>query len=614
MSTAAGRRMRGARNVLVEQLGIGETLPLRDLPVAAAPAIVPFGGSATITVEDSEPAVEYRLRGQAGAPLPSALAITGVGDGGTLSLKVPKINEPVTFTVEAAKTSGRSALLLMSAPVAIGLDSSIPATVEGFDAPPVLVDFGAGVTVMLPQSQEAVAYRLVARPPGDKAKDDDLAALDTDIGLTDGPDVRGTGGPINLRSRPLVEDGMLRVRLVKTFPGRRETQVSLLTAAIPIYVRADRDRPVRVETPVVDYEGTPTLTVGGAQPGVRYALHLAPIADAAFDRALPPDPSSLSVATEGGAVNVRPPPLPRLFEPLPGYTEAGKPKKGDSTDLALSMPKLAGDTLAVVAAAKQHGRGETGFVSVVPLASAAAVLVRPSARPTLRIEASIAADKLIRLRALGGEPGIFYSLSAGGKALGELYMHQPDAADPRRNKGVDQLAIGIDLVIAADSTNGAPPPVPRLEAATLALPVTLDVSARRAMTGLVQPLAAKVVVAAPPAITVELMPATTGAPARTVREPIAGADTSAAPDAPTEPAEPAGRTAKVTLASAAAATRHVLLVNGVPVGDPVAGTGGPLVLTSGPLPSAATLEVLFLDPPNANVSVERRVAVSPLGG
>jgi hypothetical protein len=587
MSTAADRRMRGARNVLVDLLGIGEALPLRDLPVGAAPAIVPFGGAATVTIEDSEPGVEYRLRGQAGAPLPSPLAIVGVGDGGPLRLAVPKIHEPVTFTVEAARASGRTALLLMSAPVAIGLDSSIPAAVAGFDSPPVVVDFGASVTVWLSYSQEAVAYRLVTRADGHGAADDDLTALDTDIVLTEGADVRGTGGPISLRSQPLVEDSVVRVRLVKTFPGRRETQVSLLTVPLAIHVRADRDRPVAVAPPVVDHHGAPTLTVAGAQPGVRYALHLARIADADFDRSDPPSGGALSVVTAGGTVHVRPPALPILLGPLSGYAAAGEPKEGTGADLALPLPSLTGDSLAVVAATKRHGRGDAGFASAVYLTSAAAALVRPSASPKLRLEASISAGKLMQLRAFGGEPGVFYTISAAGKALGEFYMHQRDAADQNRNKGIGLLAVGIDLVIATEPTSTAPPPAPRLDVASRALPVTLDLEARRSMTGLTQPLAAKAVIVAPPAITME----------------FAAAD----------PAEPARRAATVTIAGSAATGRHVLLVDGVPVGDPVAGTDGALVLTTGPLRAEAILEVLILDEPNAVVSVERRVAV-PLPG
>lgn len=582
MSTAADRRMRGARNLLVDLLGIGEALPLRDLPVTATPAIVPFGGAATVTIDDSEPGVRYRLLGQAGAPLPSSLTIDGdgVGDGGPLRLAVTKIKEPVTFTVEAARASSRTALLLMSAPVAIGLDSSIPAVVAGFDSAPVVVDFGASVTVMLPFSQEAVAYRLVIRPRGDVAAADDLAALATDIVLTEGADVRGTGGPITLRSRPLVEDSILRVRLVKNFPGTRKNVVSLLTVPLAIQVRADRDRPVAVAPPVVDYKGAPTLTIAGAQRGVRYALHLARIADADFDRADPPSPRALSVATGGGTVHVRPPSLPMLLAPLSGYTATGQPKEGTGADLALPLPSLTADSLAVVSATKQHGSGDAGFASAVYLASAAAALVRPSASPKLRLEASIFAGKLMQLRAFEGEPGVFYTISAAGKVMGELYMHQLDVADQNLNKGIGLLAVGIDLVIATEPTTTAPPPVPRLDVAQRALPVTLDLVARRAMTGLTQPLAAKAVVVAPPAITME------------------SADR---------------RTARVTIAIAAAASRHVLLVDGVRIGDPVAGTDRPLVLTTGPLRAAATLEVLFLDPPNANISVERRVAV-PLPG
>lgn len=605
MTTTADRRMLGARNQLVDLLGLGESLPLRHLPVAAAPAIVPFGGTATVTIEDSEPGVEYRLRGQAGAALPEGAIVTGIGDGGTLALVMSKIHEPISFTLEAAKPSGRTALLLRSAPVAIGLDSAIPATVAGFDGVPVLIDFDATITVTLAYSQEAVSYQLVARPPGDTAAVDDLAALDSDIILSEAA-VRGTGAPIALRSKPLRDDGIVRVRMVKAFPGRRETQVSLLATPLAVHVRADRGRPTIVTPQIADHGQAPALSIAKPQPGVAYALYLAPVADTQFDRATPPDPATLAVAWRGGGVHVLPPRLPTVFEPLPGYAPAGAAKTGDGAELALPLPALARDTLAIVAATKQHGSGDAQFSSTVPLAQAAVALVRPSPSPDLRIEASITGDALTGLRAFGGEPGVFYALSIEDKALGQLYMHQRDAEDASRNKGVNLLAVGIDLVIAADATSAAPPPPPRLDLAAAPLPIELGVVARRAMTGLEQPLAARITLPAPPAISVERAAGRATAPrspARAVR-----AVTPLPANIAVEPVV-VGGPVRITLAQAAASARHVLLIDGAPFGEPVPGTDGPLLLASDPLRPDGRIEVLILDPPRAGIALERRIAV-----
>lgn len=579
--TSASRRMRGARGALTDALGLGETFPVRDLPVAAAPAVVPFGGGAEVVIEDTEPGVTYRLRDQAGRPLPRNAEPSGTGTGETLTIATPKIEEDVTFTVEAVTPSGRLALLHGTGTVKVGLDANLPAALRDLAGPPHVIDHGAIVTVVIGRSQEGVAYRLIARPAGDTAAADDFAAVAADIALSGARDVMGTGGDIEVTSLPLADDATIRVRVIKNFGTRsaRGAQTTLLVQPLPVFVRADRSRPLAVEPPISDHEGAPTLTVADAQRGVRYAAHIAPVADAAFTRAEPPDPAALAIDTPDGPVRVLPPARPALWDaPPPGFAAAGAPAEGAGAALALPLPALPGDTLILVEARKAHGEGGDAFESAVPLDAAAVALVRPDPSPGLRLEARVDDGKLTGLIARAGQPGVFYALAAGDQPLGELYIHQVDPGDPRRNKGVDQLAIGVDLVVAADATGAAPPPLARLDL-TRELPLDVTVIARRAQTRLAAPLAAKIAIAPPPAVTLE----------------------------PAEVA--AGGSAKVTLAAAAADARHALLVDGEPLADPVAGDGGALVLETGPLAAGAAVALWIVDAPGAAAAVERRVAL-----
>lgn len=573
MSTAAGRRVRGARNAVVDLLGLGESLPLRDLPVSAAPPIAPFGGSAAVEVQDSEPGVQYRLRAQAGGPLPGDPVIAATGDGGSVGLTLARIEDSMTFTVLARRPSGRSALLLGSGQVRIGLDASLPVSVPGDT--PVVVDHGARVTLLLARSQEGVSYRLVGRPDGDQARPDDLLARATDIDLSEGGEVRGTGGAIALPSKPLSGDTTVRVRVVKTFGGPRETQTTLLTQAVPVAVRAARDRAMRVSPAIIGHGGAPAIEIEKAEPGVRYQLFTSPVADTQFDRAEPPDASAVAAAGDDGPIRVRRPELQAIWQVPPGFEPAGDETEGAGR-LSLRLPPLTRDTLVAVRATKRHTIDEATFATQVALDAVVLVPVRPDPEPGLRLEAMVAGNKLVRLRVPGGQPGVFYRFMAGDVLLGEAYLHQLQPDDAKLNKGIDGFAVEVDLVVAADDREA--PPVPRLDLEPRGLPLSVAITARRATTRLVQKLADATIAAAP------------------------------APNAEPQTVAP-GAAATVSLPAADAANRYALLVDDRAVAIPVAGTGARLALETGPLAAGARVELLVIGPANKGIAVEQRIAV-----
>ena len=92
-------RLRGARDRLVDLLGLGETYPLQDLPVLAEELIVPLDTTAKIPVDPGQSDVLYELRDR-GQEVSSAGAW---GTGGKTILETPPMEEDVTFEILAQK-------------------------------------------------------------------------------------------------------------------------------------------------------------------------------------------------------------------------------------------------------------------------------------------------------------------------------------------------------------------------------------------------------------------------------------------------------------------------------------------------------------------------------
>jgi hypothetical protein len=561
VTTPASRQVRSARNALAEALGLGETYPIRDLPVRAEPPVAAFGADARVVIEDSELSVSYRLLDQDSKPLPGGAAPKGQGTGDDLALGAPPIKEDIGFTVHATTSSGRQAILFGTADVRVGLDDSLAVAIVPVGPVPTVLDHKSNVEVEVAGSQEGVKYRLVARRQGDSGASDDPAEMASDTALS--AQIPGTGGMIRLTSMPLVDDAVVRVRAVKTFGGNKPNQTTLLRAELPVFVRPDSSLEVTVKPAIVDHGGKATIRIASAAGGVVYALHGRTIEDAEFSRLDPPDPATFAVATPDGPVHVLvPPPTPVWQEPE-GFRRLGEAAPGTGSALSLPLPPLDADTMVVVEACKSHSSGQDAFTSAERLDQPAVVLVRPNSKPPLRLAAAVVDDRLRGLTALSGEPGVFYSLSAG-QPLGELYFHKADVRDPSLNKGIGAIAVGVDLVVAdgasLDPTSAAPPPLPHLDADAIALPADVTVEARRAMTGLKATLGK---------VRIGPLPAAQVSP----------------------PSVASGKGAKVVIAQPVPGELYAIAIDGKLVGDPVAGAGDSLNLVTGPLSPGARVEL-----------------------
>jgi hypothetical protein len=175
--------LRSARNRVIDLLTvgdvpvIGDTYPLTDLNVVADQLTVAFGGIARIPVENAQSGVVYRLCDPQGKPL--AGSVEAEGHDSTLTIASPKVTEDVSYRISARKKNviaalqpQDAALLDESAPVKVGIDTSLPIAILDAallqpDRPnpqpsdPRVVPYGASVTVEVANSQEGVDYTLI---------------------------------------------------------------------------------------------------------------------------------------------------------------------------------------------------------------------------------------------------------------------------------------------------------------------------------------------------------------------------------------------------------------------------------------------------------------------
>jgi hypothetical protein len=531
-SDAVALRFRDARDRLIEWLRLGQTSPLQDLPVQAAAAMVPHGSSTTISIESSQRGVVYalRLQGRPNTPpgprhtdtgtggtlvletdpitVDTTFRHTDTGTGGTLVLETDPITVDTTFVVQANKPDRPGVRLFQTAAIKVGLDKSLKAEIKGWPGPgtPIL-DFDATVEVVLDRSQRGVEYRLVHFPAGAPADPTSLQQAEQDQILSaNRKAVPGTGNSIVLPGVPLRDDTVLRIRATKTFQQQpaRAPETAVLNVALPVFVRAN---PALEVTPwlVVAWRAATGITVTAAQAGLSYRALTRPIADGDFDRGGPVAGKILSIPVTGApAVRVKLPPPPSAATRLEGFEQRGECRTGTGADLTLPLPALPEqDVFVAIEVTKSH-TGADGVISpsTIWLNTVAAVLVGPNPDQCLTVAVALEDGKTIGDMTLtGGQPGVFYTprVAPDGPPFPlPAYFHQRDRQNAAWNKGIGQLNVEVDLVVAADPVPPPmaelpaerPPAAPRLPCAGLPAGTRLHFRAVKAQTGVaVDPIA-----------------------------------------------------------------------------------------------------------------------------
>jgi len=603
-------RVRDARDRVIDLLSVvrtgeplvfGRTYPLRDLPVPDQAFAAP-GTPAKIFVDYSQNGVTYQLCDRlSGAPVAGTSPLDGTG--GPIELVTPKVDADVIYRIRAVKQEGaqspdlrRETWLRTLVSVVEGVDPTLVAEIQlpllnpRLDAPTPadarLGDYGVKAEVKLYSSQEGVTYDLIVDAP-------DLSDPAKHKVVTEKA-VVGTSGDVTLRAQPTYEDVDLRIRGQKATgdPQHPFIRTGVLDAVLLLRVRANPAVPVMLSAPVVSYGGSAVLQVGYTAASAEYTAYLGRVRDRDYVFSQAPGRQTVNVPGDGKTVVLARPPASLVWTDLPGFAPVGAQRGNGATLQWPVNPAGLTGVFALVKASKKHqvgplGKGSEEVVSAVQLAGAVALLVRPSPGQDLKLGVTLAGGSTTGpIQVDGGEPGVYYELRKDGDTAQvtlPAYFHQRDDENARLNKGVEQIRVEVDLAMArapllpGSSVPETPPPPPLLAAPALAEGTVLAVQARRAMSGLLAPLARKALVAPAPSAALEAASVTKGSPAKVVVQ--------------------ASRTDE----------RYWLVQGGTPVAVPVAGNGGALSLSTGPLDATQVVALVASRADATALPVERSV-------
>ena len=617
MTETSHKHVRDARDRLIDMLGIGKTFPLRDLDVRDERLMVPVNATAKVPIEISQVDVLYSLYTRDDKPVHRAgqVPAESKGNGGTLILETPTIVEDITYKIRAARSRAAKldpesiTFLHQSATVKVGLDVFLEAEILNAElldptiespaiSDPRIVDYGSRADVEIKESQEGVDYRLVAL----KKKNGDLEP--EEVALSDEP-VRGTRGDILLHSRAIHEDTDIRIRATKTFDSEegRPDQTDLLKVVLPLKVRANPTNKVTVgPANIIDYRQSAVVKIVDSQAGATYRIHRRVIPDRDVIHHEVPDADVIKISVpDEPDVQIRKPALPLVWQELAGYLPVGDFKPGNGGELQLQLDGLTDDSLIIVQALKEHqvsvdGQNTLKTSSSVPLQQPAVFLVRPDSAPELRLTVPVQGDKTSgTIQVSDGQPGVFYFFrrTQQGKDLKlPAYFHKRDNLDESQNKGLNQLKLKIDFVVAANPPGGsvgdtddpakiAPQP-PILQTGPLKTDSSLFIRAVKAQTRVKTPLDLAAQIGALPEIR------------------------------PEQATVNSGSTARIQVLASKTGDRYLLTLNGGPVKKARNGNGADLAFITGPLSQDTTFEMIVTRPEEAGIAVERVVRLQVL--
>ncbi|HEX7838547.1 MAG TPA: hypothetical protein VF469_13825, partial [Kofleriaceae bacterium] len=373
-----------------QQVGLGRTYPLRDLPMPERIVVAP-GGRAKIELAFSQPGVTYQLCDRdTGRPILDAGAVITIdGTGGPIEFVSPPIDIDTSYRVLAVKREGaqtpelrREAWLRTVVRVVEGVDTSLPANIllslldPRIDNPRPgdarLGDWGVQADIEIPTSQEGVTYTLIKDAT-------DLSDV-TKHQVVSTQDVVGTSGRIVLRTVPIQEDVDLRIRGMKTVGASADPSsgLAILDVVLLLRVRANPTVSAQLVPSVVAYSGASVVRLGATQASAAYLVHRGRVRDADFVFDAGAHIPTIDVPGDGQTVRVQRPARLTPWQDLPGFAPVGDAVRGNSgaLDLAIGAPGT-DDAFLLVQATKQHqmgrlGTGSTEIPSAVQLDAALA--------------------------------------------------------------------------------------------------------------------------------------------------------------------------------------------------------------------------------------------------
>jgi hypothetical protein len=491
-------KFRDARDSVIDQLGIGHTYPLADLPINETVMVV-FDTPAVINILYSQKGVIYQLYDKDKKKVGSEAE----GNGSELTLITDSIEQDYTFSIQATKYHAEKALtvtLIHSVSIKVGLDTKLTAQINAplldTNSEARIVNYGETVKVEILLSQQGVDYSLVDEKTGNT------------ISLSD---VRGNLATITLSIENVTEDIHIKIHAIKIFDAslHRNKETAWLDTVLSLKVRANPVLAVSLASAILDYDTNAIIKITDSQTSVFYRVFVRAIADNEFiRRKLIPIPLMPLIVQVPNKPNVQiiPPSWQMNWNPPSGFKALGEAIQGNGAELTLNLNNLEADQLVIIQARKNHDiknpTDGTTIPSEIQLKQAAAVLVKPNPNPPLQLQASIENDEMKSpIQVLGGQRGVFYYFSKlpDGNELGQaVYFHQQDSIDTSKNKGIQDdnknniaLEIGVDFVITAPlpqtkiASSIFPPEPPELDVSSLAVDnSTLSIRAVKAQTNL----------------------------------------------------------------------------------------------------------------------------------
>ncbi len=471
MSTRQNIALRDARDRLSEVLELGLPFPLRDIPVLELELTVPFNDMASIAISFSQLGVLYQLH-KPNNELETRtddegnqISVEVEGTGDVIYLNTPPITENISYNIHAIKVaSQRKAYLHSQVTVRVGLDTRLTAMISShppldaladnvLNTDPRICEYSDTLEVTMPSSQEGVDYRLVhfVEEEGTGVKEIELSDAD----------VRGTGNLIVLRSKAVLEDTTIRIRATKKFevPENRVDQ-ELLEIQLPVAVKANPNLGVSLTAAVVDFQSQAESHIENTQHSAQYRVYARRVRDPEIIHGTTDKQVLKVIQDQEPEVQILHPDIPDVWAPVSGFNPMTDFHTGTGGRLTVAIDKVTDDCVLIVEAIKHHQFNETvKIASSVWLSQPVALLTRPDPEPELSLRVVMQGNTTDgRLQVELGQPGVFYffrTATNGGHLPQPAYIYQRDEQSSTMNKGLDQLEVGIDLVVAADPSTQA---------------------------------------------------------------------------------------------------------------------------------------------------------------
>lgn len=236
---------RQARDRMIDLLTIGNTYPLRNLPVfRRSLAAVPYNNFTSVTIGSTQPGVEYTLRDSNGRTSePHA--------GNRVEVQIESgdlTEEEHTFSVEARnKDSGLASTLIQTVTVQVGIDVDLAVSLAE-----QVIDYGGRAVVRIRDTQRNGKYQ---------AFDPEENPLSEEV-------LSGEGGDLFIELQGLKENTLVRVKSTNLKTGLN----GWLTQQVEVLVRPDLELAVSGDETPYDYDTEAKIVLSNTQSSVRYVL------------------------------------------------------------------------------------------------------------------------------------------------------------------------------------------------------------------------------------------------------------------------------------------------------------------------------------------------------